>query len=825
MHCDSCNRCGDSLEFFGYMRALKDPREAIDRAIQEGFFKEAPEVAADRNCIEAYVTNFPERWRKLRKIWSIFQSGLLDTPQPELLERIQRDGLWSGRGPRSARLFKFLGATTRSNIIKVMGEDYGKIFPKGHFGTSIVLNYQDVPGRTCALRFIDERGRDKFCPLIRATVTNKTGKEGGLAMLEALRPFDRLVFATDNVDAALQLHRRHFMDFDMPLKLVLYNEDTETAWHSVHASRVVFWSPDSDWKVFAQAKKLGSSGFVTNHPAIRKASPREYFSGAPVNAVIKGMEEHAKPWTEALAVWVTDDRRREAEVDMALNLLALTTKERKDIRDNCPAERRHILDHYLGEMPIVRQTLIGGKKILERDGWFVIHQKGEECICDAVVTVEREVVDAQAQKIYWEGTIEYRGVKISFFHDLEEIERGFPKWLRGLMVNAGLGVPMINKQWQAKLINIARMMSDPRTVRLNSMVGVDKTGRISFPSFYVEKGKAHKQETFLPGMPGACVGLPKLRQPTSSDLDVESRALFACGASAVVHNLMAPVKDTLECPWAFIGSPGSMADSLCRHIAVQAGMNQFDVEDYTRLNINRIRDKLGACSYPAVVRSTAVGQLRFWSPAHRDNVLFVVDPRDAAALFTGGHWGEVYAPESRLVEWPPFDDIINYLVALQEKDYELPEGELGDAILEDFCSWYAVYLKLDVLELLERAKVAFRFNIAPHEGILDLYCWGLSDGHVPIDHINFKQHTELLLNATRRQGIIVDDVDGLVLLESTPLLRMSRNYKLPVLNTGNAIEDFIRRSLFVSTDTSDGWIISKESWDAHVSRWVARKRG
>lgn len=813
------------MEFFGYMRSVKDPREAVDRAIQEGFFREAPEMAADRNSIEAYVTNFPERRLKIRKIWNTFQDGLLGVPQPELLSRVQRSGLWNGNGQRSARLFRFLGATTRNNIIKVMGEDYGKIFPKGKFGTSLVLNYQDVPGRTCALRFIDERGRDRFCPLVRATVTNNQGKEGGLAMLEALQPFDRLVFATDNTDAALQLHRRHFMDFDMPLKLVLYNEHTDSAWHAVHASRVVFWSPDSDWKIFAQAKKLGSNGFVTTHPVLRKSSPQEYFSGVPVNAVIKGMEKHARPWTEALALWATDDSRREAEVDLALNSLALTTRERKDIREACPAIRRPVIDHYLGEMPVARQAFVGGKKILERDGWFMIHNKGEECICDAIVHVDREVVDPQAQKIYWEGTIEYRGAKINFFHDLEEIERSFAKWLRDSMVSAGLGVPMINKQWQIKLINIARMLSDPRTVRLTSTVGVDRAGRISFPAFYVEKGQVHRQEISLPGMPGACVGLPEPRQPAVGDSEIESRALFACGAAAFVYNLLAPMKDTLAHPWAFSGSPGSWADSLCKHFAIHAGMNQFDVEDYTRPAINKIRDKLGVRNYPAVVRSTALGQMRFWTPAYRDNAFFVVDPRDTAALATGGHWGEIYAPESKpILEWPPFDDVINYLIALQEKEYELPEGELGDAILEDFCSWYAVYLKLDVMALLERAKASFRSNITPAEAILDLYCWCWKDGHVPLDHIPFKQCRERLLSRTRRQGIVIDDVDGLVLLESIPLLRASRNHKLPVLNTGNAVEDFTRKELFVNTDTSDGWIISKESWDAYVSKWVARKR-
>lgn len=826
MHCNRCNCCGDSLEFFGYMHSLKDPYKAVDRAIQEGLFKEVPEIASDRKCIEAYVTHYPERRRKIRGFWESFQEGLIDSPRPDLLERLQQAHLWGGRGRRLNRLVRFVGAAARQDILDVMGKRYGKVFPKKRFGTSLVLNYQDVPGRTCALRFIDNRGRERFCPLVRAQVTNNLGMEGGLAMLEALKPFDRLVFATDNTEAALQLHRRNFADFDTPLKLVLYNENTDRAWQSVHASRVVFWSPDADWKVFAQAKKLGRNGFVTTHPVLRKSSPQEYFSHEPVSAPLKLMESRARPWTEALALWITDDKQREADIDAALNQLVLTTRERKDIREACPPDRRSKLDHYLGDTPVVRQALIGNKKILERsDGWFVLHSRGEECVCDALVRVEREVVDPQAQKIYWDGAIEYKGQKVPFFSDLEVIERSFVKWLRDTMVSAGLGVPLVSKQWQPKLINIAKMLSDPRTVRLTSTVGVDKAGRIAFPSFYVEKGEVVTQDTALPDVPGSCVSPPKLRAPGQDDTDIDSRVLFACAATAFVYNLLAPMKNDLARPWSFVGGPGSSADALCRHFATRAGMKQFDVEDYTRAAINKIRDGLGTRSYPSLVRSTALGQMRFWPPACHDNAFFVVDPRDAAGLATGGRWGEIYAPHANACEsWPPFDDVINYLVVLQTKDYQLPEGTLGKALLEDFCSWYAVYLKLDVLDLLEKARARFRAHVTPAEAAIDLFCWLWTEGSIPLDHIPFKQCRERLLSRTRRQGIVIDDVDNLVLLESSPLLRVSRNHRLPVLNTGNVVEDFTRRELLATMDTSDGWIISKESWDGCVSKWAARKR-
>jgi len=807
------------------MHSLKDPRDAVSRAIEEGFFQEAPEVAADKGSIEAYVTNFPERWRQVRGFWETFQEGLLGSPRPDLLERLQKARLWSGRGRRSNRLVRFVGATTRKEILQVMGNDYRKVFPKGGFGTSLVLNYQDVPGRTCGLRFLDDRGRERFCPLIRANVTNRLGMEGGLAMLEALKPFDRVAFATDDTEAALHLHNRHFATFDTPLKLVLYNDQTDRAWQSVHASRVIFWSPGSEWKVFAQAKKLGANGFVTSHPELRSSTPQEYFTRGPATAALKLMEEHARPWPEALSLWLTDDKRKETDIDVALNALALTTRERKELLEACPAARKAKLEYYLGDLPVVRQAIIGNKKILERpDGWFIMHSKGEECICDAIVRVNREVVDAQAKKIYWEGVIEYKGQKAPFFDDLVEIERSFASWLRDTMITAGMGVPLINKQWQLKLINIAKMLGDPRTVRLTTTVGVDKTGRISFPAFFVEKGAVCKQDTMLPNMPGSCVRAPKERQPSQADEDVESRAIFACAAAAFVHNLVAPMKGELARPWAFTGGPGSQADLLCRHLAEQAGMPQHSVEDYVRPNINKIRDGLGMRSYPSMVRSTAGGQLRFWPPACHDNALFVVGPHDAAALATGGRWGEVFAVENKSYEWPPFDDILNYLIALQAKEYQLPEGVLGDALLEDFCSWYAVYLKLPVLNLIEAARKHFRATVKPAEALIDLFCWFRKDGLMVLDHMPFEEYRTRLQNKKRQKGIMIDDVGGQVMLESPPLLRASRNNHLPVLNIGNVVEDLTRRELLATTDTSDGWVISKESWDAYVSKWAARLR-
>ncbi len=831
LRCHACGFGGDTIETFGKIHKISNLRHVVHRLVSDGLFRgESSLITTD--AVQAYIERCVQPRHRIRNILIRLFCPDRRVPPP-LLDLLQARRLWCGqRTEQQARLQKFFGYGTKREIVGLFNS---AVLPRHGFKNCLVLNFQDVPGRTCRILFVDQDGAEACKDVSGVPPPNQ---EGGLMMLEALDTFEKTVFAVPDYQFALDMQRLHLADSTRPLKLVVYNEDTRNAWKSVLAERVILWARELNYTVFQQAR-LSEHGWIAVRPSTKVEDLYEYTGKFLPEDVLGRMERSAKPWQVALVDYLMEPSRSDTEGQALIQKLGLRTDERRQILDECPPRYRERIDYFLGESVTVQSIGYGANQMLDRhDGWFAENKNGkEEPVCDARIRVHYEITEPEHKKVYWKGIVLCRNQQLPFQDDTETIRKNTAKWLSDFMGGAGHGTPTISPKYKNALFFLAQQFSLPRRLTISNRVGLRPNGKVIYPRFMLEGGEVQSEEAFMcpPEAPGWNLKAPEPRLPRPADQVSRLRACWVATAGVFLHNMLRAYREEPPVPVLLIGAEGSTARWAGTHLGRTADMPYYRLEPRSVARpthpswAESVRACLDRYGYPSLVETAAQNLLYSWPVRNSDNVFLTVTPLEAAALRTGGNWLCVEAPEVRqdLEQLPPFDDVLMYLVDLQRRKFQLPELPLFEAVMQDWVGWYKRYACLDESEdLAQKVRRCLTPQQMPSEVLVELCGMLHSENRLKLEYTNFIDGLRAgTVPSGDRVGIWIDSTDRRVFLSRPALRKALSTARLPQSELGAATEDLVRRQLMVIPNLPvEGWILPLSFFEETIRAWQLRRQ-
>jgi hypothetical protein len=690
----------------------------------------------------------------------------------------------------------------------------------------LVFNYQDVPGRTTAFQFLGEKDRRfKTCQSVGIK------PEGGLAMLDLLSTFEDTVFAVSDPLMAMHLQRRHLVDSNDPLKLVVYNDSTLTSWESVSARQVILWAPRIDWRLFHQAR-TAKNGHITSHPAMSSVENDDiynYIITKSTNEIMQLMAKHARPWYDFFISWATSENRPEYEIRETVKQLAFTPRERDLLADACPRANRVRLEHFLTEIQHEgRALVINRTKVLDRpDGWYALTGlKHEEMILDTPVRLYREISDTATATVYWHGALRYKTKLVEFVEDVSVIEKNPSGWLRDIMAREGLGMPTFSLSWAKHFVYLVKSFNEPKQIKLSTRMGIQSDGDILFPLFRIHDGQVLEEDTYLDPKktPGIVIKSPVKRQARPEDAISPARTAVIAGYVAFAYNWLLTLRDEPLCPVVFVGPLGSISNAAARHIAKTMSLTKHDIR-YHWSDSLRVLDSIKFAGFPDFLEPQCYGLLRNMPNPFQTFCLLQAERSEATALACGGNWLRIYAPNLRSdsANLPPIDDFVNYLIDLQSRQYNLPGGDLLETVIEDLAAWYQRYLGGQE-ELLPALKAMILPPLLPGDGIIELACWLHQSGRLAVspDDLSEKIENGTISDAyfKERTAIVYGAKEKAVYVSRSVMAKALMRDKLPTPDFTRVTDDLATRHLLVDLcNTPDGWVLKRDHWDARVAAW------
>lgn len=817
--CHSCGVKGDTIELYGKIHKIDNIPEALRKAITDGLATGSVDTSVD--SVTSYINNYPARRATHVAIWEQLQNNLTQNPHADVIHRLQSEHLWGGYSHKSNRRFtRFLGGGIKREVDRLFDR---AVLPRD-FRNVLALNYQDAPGRSCTIEFRNDEGRSIF-KFLSEPSNNK--KEGGLAMLDVLRPYEGTVFALGDVEAALQLQRLWLNVSQEPAKIVIYNDHTDKAWGSVQADRVILWDNGLSWRTFEHARKVNNA-HITRLPCMRSRNENTYgyiMDTTPAQ-VFDIMKRHAQPWHQVFAEWLTDPETPEHIAREAVHQLALNTFDRNKTLDLCSGARKNKLESLLGSLQVVNKAIFNRHEVIElENGWYVYYSaNSQENISDVIIRLHQEIYNKHSGKIFWKGALKFKGRAIPFSESIEIIERDTEGWLRRLTASEGLGTPVLRPNWVRHLLNIAKTFSNPTSVEAEFKLGVQSNGEVFMPRFRLVNGAIAEEmtPTRMEGMPALDVQPPVLRRPDRGDKICPSRAMYAAVASAFVMNQLRRQRGMTPRPTAVIGSTGSVGRTVIRHFAETLGMKNFVI--MKPAEIDSVRSWVKTFDFPALVETTESKKLADYPPTNNDDVFVACNEMEAASFGVGGGWlilngMQTYNDTQPL---PPIDDVFNYLLDLQERSMEIisePDESLIVAVLRDFCRWYADYLNLDEALLFREANHMLQAPSAG-ESLINLYIAMVKQDKLVCNCSDFMK--ALAVHSEPRGGaVLIDNIENKVLLNRRLLAAAMKQNGLPRPDFSMATRDLVGKDILrPCNDQEKGWIIEKDFWETSVRLWT-----
>jgi hypothetical protein len=816
--CFACDWSGDTCELYAKMCNVSIP-EAIERASALSLVSfPAEELSSDN--IQRYIKNFVDPRNFAKGHWKALQNAILEKPSAALLKLIQDNHLWSGwRIGRQNLLTKIVGGDLRNPICKRFKDK--ALLPQS-WGAALVLNFQDVPGRSVGFGLFNNGDEPMIMHKLGEVGAGKGG-EGGLAMLDCIRPHQEYVYATSDPTLAMLMHRKRFYEEDEPLPLVLYTDDTALAWQSVNADNVIFWNRGLSWKTFDQARRVPRSKITTKPNQYADAeNPQRYMASVSLNYLTDIMQKHAQDWRIVLCEWLTDGRLSESEIKEAVANLAFTPQEKEDIRAACPRSLRERVEHFLCDSRAVKSMSYGRGVVLERDNaWYFMSKESnaEELLSDAVIKIHKEINDTAQLVTHWEGEIHFKRNKIPFTAPVTEIEADPEAFLRRKISEAGLGMPITMSKWRGSFAYLAKSFSTPQVMTTTSSIGATPDGVIHFQKFTIQEGEiVPNQYVCNIGVPTSTVPIPEKRGVRPSDIVSPVRSAWAALAACYIYNLLAPLRDMPNIPVAAAGSYGSCARVAVNHLAKTSGMDCVILKSGHVAEMSAVHAKLNKHTYPIYLSTQSGFLLGQFDASNAPYVFLGCETWEAMPLAVGSPWLIVSAPQPRVCTQPlpGFDDIAFYLAHHQKKGWpkQDPGSHPVQLILKDFITWYSSYIKKDMMELYEPAKKMLRVPVCYGFSLLEM-CQNLRRlGKVMVTNNEVKYFLASILNGTNNKfAFCIDIKNNLVAIDRGVIQTALSSNKYPVPDFNNATETFISKGWSIDTPDFNGWVIKKECWD------------
>ena len=242
--CSVCHFKGDSIEFYQNAHELSDIRDAVLELSARNILPlSKTELSVD--VIGRYVKEYVQRRKRFDTLAADAKKQLrnLDSKQLDILHKFN---LWDGY--KSGKWGASLTGVVGMGVVSMV-RDAGFTMPHRGFTRFLVIPYYDVPGRISSMLLINKSGRR------HRIYANPEGamQDDGLMMLDTLDTHNETVIAIRDPLLAVHLQRRTGNFTDKPLQLVVYDTQTNRAWQTVHARRLIYWEKENDIGLYAQA--------------------------------------------------------------------------------------------------------------------------------------------------------------------------------------------------------------------------------------------------------------------------------------------------------------------------------------------------------------------------------------------------------------------------------------------------------------------------------------------------------------------------------------------------------------------------------------------
>lgn len=833
LHCSACQWAGNTLDAYSKIVQVTDLPEAIKRAVREG--KCCNPQCVNPESIRSYIRGYPERRAELLSIWNQFTVNVTGVPRPDVLRHLQKCGLWNGNGSRfQDRIGRFIGAATKTELKKIFGQYYKRAdrhlinkLPENGFQTALVVGFQDAPGRMCAFELIDQQG-ERFLKTMPGITpgTVEQSPEGGLAILDSIKPFEPVVVLNDH-KVWLTMHVRQAQQFDAALPILLYNAYTDLAWRSVTADKAVFWTNEVNLDLFKQVRKVGNGCIVSQPWYFTETGRSTVFAELPVQLIMSELIKKARPWPEVFVEWVTDRDRPEGEALQAFETLALTPNERDSVLSVANHTQRHRLEHFLGATVHPRSVNVNGITVMEHGGgWSVARPRGEEQILDGIIHIDEELCDIIQGVSYLKGLIRYRTKTIEFIDPKNQIEKDPEGWLTQKTVRAALGSPHCNPKYARQLLDIARAFSSPRIRTISTQLGIQSDGSIVFPKFSLVCGAVEESESYNPdpAMPMGAVMPPVKRVADTRDTTSLTRSTVIAGFCAMVGNWLEAHRGNPNRPIAVLGENGSVAWAAVRHLVGIFGLPRLVLGHRKGTEVSSFRKQINRHNCPCV--ADRQGSISAYPASATDQVIIPVSVEEYQALrVSGARWLALQGTPLRQENnpLPPVDDFIWYLADLQRRQYELPgTSELPQRLIEDFCAWYERYLDRDQRETCQQALAALQMGGRPGLELLRLAALMVRRGFIfshfdPLEATRVERGIKRLKAASRMTGVVIDVPQERVFVSHQAIMGTAGRIRVPMPDFDAATRDLASHGqLLENTLGTEGWMVSLAVWNEAI---------
>lgn len=797
--------------------------QAIKKAIVDGVCMAGPEQTSP-SCIKGYLRHYPNRRAAMQQIWTNLTSSMDTNPHPNVVKKLQDMNLWAGAGSKfQTRMKNILGAAVKQDIKKAFDTYYvrsdnelPKFFPNEGFQTCLCLAYQDAPGRICAFQFLgDPRKKEEYIKLIGKP--NGDVCDGGLAMLDQLDAIEQTVFAMSDPLVALQIHRRRFIEFDIPVKLVLYNKETKLAWRALNAQKVVFWDKEVSLTLFEQARRVANGHICVDPWYYTPSGELTKLASAPQTYMFCELERAAKPWPEVFVKWATAPDRTETEAAFAFDRLNFTPSERELLVSAASDAERFRLENYMGAAQRPRSTQINGHNIIEQGHiWAVSKMRTQETITEATIRIDEELSDTLEGMSYLKGYVLYRGQKIPFLEAAKVVERRPIEWITTLTNKAGLGTPRINKRYEDILIDIARALSTPRVRAISAKLGLQVDGSIVFPRFSLVGGNSVATDDIHPDpeVPMGAVLPPMRRSADSRDTISPARSAVVAAFCAFAANWTGSIREVPTMPVAVVGGPGSVAQVSIRHLVKTMGLRRVELNRKAGEVLDKALEKAKYFNCPCYVEKGTVAHT--YNVSHHDRMFISLTAPEASTLQVSAYpWITLTNTSIRQDSnpLPPIDDFVWYLADLQKRDFELPKARHDVfAILEDMCKWYERYVDRDQSETFTQASQMLRVSDTAGLELIKLTHDLIRTGFVRVAHESISD--AMMSNGT---SVAIDNEANRVFIPRWGLTHAISHMRIPLPDFHAAAQDLVeRRMLFDTPYGVEGWLIGLDQWDAVI---------
>lgn len=811
--CTSCKFYGDVLELYKQMRHEKTMEDAIRRAEAFGHLT-GPGGFVTKDVIDAYITNYHRHRIKLNLVWNSIRCNSADrVSDSDIVECIQLHKLWasySAIGNKALRLF----ACARASEVKRLFGD--KILPKSGFSTSLVFNYQDVPGRTSSYQYYYNKMRfvQHFSDPLMGRV------EDGIAFLEQLNAKEDIVFAFDDPILTARLYQKRLSEVYGEFKAITYSNNTRAAWQVVNANKVILVPSVVGWNAFHHAKMIQNSYVSTC---------REKHNGRSLGSYLRAVDRGAQPWRAAFANWLLDESRSESEIFEAVMKLSLNAKEQTEVIESVDVKFRERLAARLGSAAVTRSTITNRRVVVEKGGaWFSQTNKGDELLCDAPFSVDQIIIDVKAKKSHWAGTIRYAGARISYMVPYEEIEKNPAHWLSHTVISTGLGSPTIQRYISGDLPIVARQFSNPKTIMIDPKLGLEEaSGQVWLPRFTLDDGEFRP----LPIVPDGDRPMSKIQIPnndspfTFADSLVSEKdpalAAYIAAAMAIVAGLLSPLGGWRRRPIGIIGSRVGPAAFLCRKLMTTFDLRKITLSSCSKRDIEYALDKVRADDWYGYLESQIPGAMGYLQAACHVPVIAVLDPTEASIISTSGQWILIHADNvTNEVATPSINAILKYIADLQRREYGIPSTDLHQSLIADFCRWWASGLNHDQMALVNSTNLQVVERQPAGVSFVGLCCKLRSSGRLSAHHVTFIDSKTGMVNVGvidrhKRCALLFDDSANKVYASRDRLLSILERSHLPMPSLEDVEFDLVNSNALIKQNRFlEGWVIPGSYWTA-----------